>query len=90
MEAFNLATGEKRDCFVHLIQESSRPYMTARRMLSVEFMELGRLEYKRQLERYCRCLKSNTWPDYDSEDDLNGMIFDGFRIVEPDTYMIAA
>lgn len=56
LDAWNAATGENRNTFVHILQRSTAPFQTARRMLSEEYLELGRLTYRRQLSRYCRSL----------------------------------
>lgn len=65
LDVFNFITGEKRDSFLHVLSESCPPYQVGRRSLSVEFLELGRNEYISALGKYCRCLASNSWPDYD-------------------------
>ncbi len=90
LDAWNAATGERRNTFVHIVQKSEAPYQTARRMLSEEFLDLGRLTYRRQLERYCGCLASGEWPDYDTDRQEFGEIIDGFRLVSPEAWMIGA
>jgi len=90
LDAWNAATGEKRNTFVHILQKSSAPFQTARRMLDEEYLELGRLTYRRQLNRYCQCLQSGEWPDYDSDRQEFGEIIDGFRLVSPLPWMIGA
>jgi hypothetical protein len=85
LDAYNLATGENRQEFVHILQESFAPWETAKRMLSAEFIELGRASYIAALKRYCGCLKENRWPGYDEGARL---VVNGLRIVEPEAYMI--
>lgn len=63
------ATGEDRCQWVFIIQENYEPWQTGKRMLSQDFEDLGRAEYKRLLKLYCQCLKRNEWPDYDSTDE---------------------
>lgn len=88
LDAWNAATGENRNAFVHIIQSSKPPYQTARRQLDDDFLELGRDTYQRQLRRYCQCLSTGVWPDYDSDRQEQGEIVDGFRIVGPSAWMI--
>lgn len=64
------ATKEDRMTWCFIVQENFAPWQTAKRMLSVEHgLDLGRMEYKRMLELYCRCLKAGQWPDYDGHDE---------------------
>lgn len=80
---YSQATGEDRNTFYHILQENSHPWTVARRFLSVEFMELGRVKVLNALKRYCRCLKTNTWPNWDDFSQ-----YDGWSIVEPTAYMM--
>lgn len=72
---FNTVTGEKRECFRHVIQENVWPFMTARRWLDEETLQQGKLEYQALLARYCQCLATNCWPDYETEPN---MVIDGW------------
>lgn len=90
MDAFNAASGEKRNTFVHIIQRSTAPFQTARRMLDEDYLQLGRLNYQRQLRRYCQCLANDDWPDYDSDRQEFGELIDGFRLVSPLAWMVGA
>ncbi len=91
LDMYNAATGEDRTDFVHIIQESSKPFVTGRRLLSSdgesEFIDLGRAKYKRTLEAYVGYLKSNKWPDYDDKQDGFKQLM-GFTFTEPDPWMI--
>lgn len=75
VDAMNAATGLKYKNFVHIIQESSAPFEPTHRMLSEEFLALGR-SYKNDLKHYCWCLKTNKWPGFDS------------AISEPESWMV--
>lgn len=66
LDAYTLATGEDRCDWWHIVQESGPPWETLIWPLSIEFVELGRDNYVRALERYCQCLKTNAWPSYDN------------------------
>jgi hypothetical protein len=83
LDLFNAATGEHRNTFLHAMQENTPPFQTARRLLSQEFVNFGRMKLKGALERYCQCLKHNLWPDWDELSPFNG-----WSIVEPDSWMI--
>ena len=83
LDLYNAATGEQRDTFIHVVLENTPPYQTARRMLSQDFVELGRLKVVDALKIYCQCLKTQFWPDWDSESEYNG-----WGLVQPDSRMM--
>lgn len=78
------ATGEDRNTFYHVIQENVHPYQIARRFLSHEFVEIGRVKIVNALRKYCKCLKTDIWPNWD---DNSG--FNGWSLVEPAPWMMA-
>jgi hypothetical protein len=86
LDLWNAATGEKRDTFRHIIQESQPPYDVSKRMLSAEFVGIGRAKYLAALKRYCACLQSGEFPGYDSDETTppNEPIIDGWRTIAPD------
>jgi PDDEXK-like domain of unknown function (DUF3799) len=63
------ATGEDRVDFCFLLVENYEPWQTAKRLLSGEFMSLGRAEYTRMMALYARCLAAAHWPGYDETDE---------------------
>ena len=77
------ATGEDRCSWVFVIQESYPPWQTGRRLLSEDFLALGRAEYQRILGLYCRCLKAGVWPGYDDTDEA----IQGWSLVAPEPWM---
>lgn len=86
LDLWNAATGEDRTDFLHILQENYPPYEVAKRILSAEYLELGRSKYQNALARYAECLKSGEWPSYD--DCIQTPAIHGFRIVEPMPWMI--
>ncbi len=84
LDLYTAATGEDRIDFVHVLQESFSPYAVGRRVLSAEFIELGRVQYISALQRYCACLKADVWPGYDDGAPLNG-----WTLVHPVAWMLA-
>lgn len=60
------ATGEDRCDWLLAIQENTHPYETARRTITSEFQQLGRMRLESGLRAYCWCLKHNRWPSYDA------------------------
>jgi hypothetical protein len=86
LDMFNACSGEAREGFAHVIQESSKPYAVARRVLSADYIAIGRDTYREQLRKYCRCLSEGYWPDYDDEQGNGSVIIDGFRLVNPPAY----
>lgn len=82
LDAYNTATGENRNEFRHVLQESMRPYYSELTMLSYEFLMIGRREYKEALRLYCECLKTNKWPGYKAQTRISGC-----RVTDPPTWL---
>jgi len=85
LDLYVAATGEDRIDFLHVLQESFAPWETGKRILSQEFIELGRLTYLTALKRYCQCLLSKKWPGYDSE---GRMVLNGWNLTQPEAWMV--
>jgi hypothetical protein len=68
----------------HLIQESEQPYAIGRRLLSSEYIEIGRQKYLSALRDYCVCLATDTWPG----DDDYGDTYSGWSLTEPKPWMV--
>lgn len=85
-DAYVAATGEDRSSFRHILQESFPPWEVGKRIVSAEFMELGRATYLNALRRYCQCLETGVWPGYD---DNGRLALDGWLLSEPEPWMIA-
>jgi hypothetical protein len=86
LDAYNSCPGvSPRNRFLHVIVENVKPFEPARRELSQEFIDLGRMRYVCALERYCQCLKSKQWPGFDDE---GNDIVNGWRLVQPESWMI--
>lgn len=85
LDMYNAARGyECATDFYHICQESSPPYQIGRRLLSQEFIQIGRDSYQQILGNYVRCLSTNRWPGYD---DHEGAI-NGCTLIEPEAWMI--
>lgn len=85
IDAYHMATGDERIEFRHAIQENVDPFVTARRLLSGDHIELGRFIYVNALKFYARCLKNQFWPDYDDMSET----LDGWQLVALDPGMIS-
>lgn len=85
LDLWNTATGEQRDEFRHILQESYSPFEIAKRFLSVEFIQMGRRKYVATLKRYCACLAENEFPGYD--DSPNILKVNGWAAVSPESWM---
>lgn len=88
MDCYNCAAKTNYTQFHHLVQESFEPYECGRRILSEEFLNIGRAKYLRALADYCYSLKSGFWPSYDDRDDARGNTINGWSITEPEPWMI--
>jgi hypothetical protein len=84
LDVWEAATGEDRQDFKHIVQESYSPYQTQLRLVSAEFLEIGRMKYQKALEFYCACLSSGVWPGYDCE----CRTIDGWQLTEPEPWMV--
>lgn len=87
LDMWNDAANEKRSTWLHIIQESFAPFEVGRRMLSEEFIELGRGRYKAALRRYAQCLESGTWPGYD---DSGRAIIEKWNVTDVEPWMVMA
>jgi hypothetical protein len=84
LDIYVAATGEDRVDFRHPIQEQEWPYHVEKRILSQEFINLGRMKYQAALAAYCQCLQTNMWPGY----PVHGISLDGWILTEPAPWMI--
>lgn len=75
-DAMNAASGLQYRRYGHVIQESSAPFEPTHRLLSEEFIAMGRIDYTSHLQHYCWCLSTGKWPGYDT------------TIVEPEAWML--
>ncbi len=79
LDLYNAATAEGRSDVRHVIQENYAPWQTGRRILSAEFIQMGRAKYQLAMAKYCACLVSNEWPDHDAN---------GWGLTEPEPWML--
>jgi hypothetical protein len=77
------ATGEDRCNYGFILVENYPPYQTGKRILSLDFLELGRLQYRTMLKNYAWCVKNQKFPDYDQTDES----VQGWSIVRPEPFM---
>lgn len=75
---------EDRNTFCLVLQENFRPYQTGKRMLSQAFVDIGRATYKGILARYCECIKTGNWPDYETQ---SKDAVQGWNLIEPEAWM---
>ena len=88
LDLWNAATGEQRNEFRHVLQESVKPFEVAKRFLSSEYLALGRQKYIGALKRYAKALHTGVWETYDIQEGANDMVIDGWLIVSPEPWMI--
>lgn len=85
LDMHNAESGQMREEFLHVVQESEPPYEIGRRSLSQDFLEIGRHKYLSALHLYAWCLKNNQWPGYD---DTTNEFEDGWRLTQPEPWMM--
>lgn len=83
LDVWTANTGEDRIEFRHIVQESYSPYQTEKRIMTAEFLEIGRMKYQAALSKYCACLESGIWPGYAANRE-----FGGWQATEPEPYMV--
>jgi exodeoxyribonuclease VIII len=64
MDGIELATGRRPKGFVFLVVEKKPPYAVAAYTLDPESIELGRAEYRADLERLAECQRTDQWPGF--------------------------
>ncbi len=84
LDVYTAATDEDRCEFRHVIQENFEPFDVSKRILSSEFLDIGRLKYQTALRDYCLSIKTGYWPNYD---DRAREKIEGWSITGPDPYM---
>lgn len=88
LDMLNAAEGAEegmgRANFCFLLQENFAPWQPGKRMMSEDFLALGRIEYQRLLGNYAACLLADRWPGYD---DHEGTV-QGWSLVKPDQFMV--
>ena len=84
LDVWTATTGEDRTDFLHIVQESYSPYQTELRMMSAEFIEIGRADYQKALKKYCQCLKTGIWPGYEG----SHLDWRGWQLTEPEPWMV--
>lgn len=90
LDLWNKATGESRQEFRHVLQESYAPWETAKRIVSSELLTVGRSKYLGALQRYAQCLKSGEWEGYDVARTNADILIDGWLVVPAEDWMILA
>ena len=77
---YNAVPGvQKRHLFLHVISENEPPYQTGRRVLGAELLNMAGVWWQSQMARYCQCLKTGHWPDYETGPDSH----DGWTVINP-------
>lgn len=64
------ASGQMIDDFVFIAVEKDPPYLCACYTLPFEWVQDGRITYKRDLETYKRCMNAGEWPGLDELREL--------------------
>lgn len=86
IDVYSAAVPQERDTFYHIVQESDAPWEVGKRILSQEFLDIGREKYLEALQLYCQCLKANIWPPYEMAKP-GRLIIDGWLVTVPEPWM---
>lgn len=87
LDIYVAATGEDRCEFRHIIQENTHPFQPARRYISEEYVDIGRMKVEAALRLYALCLEEDSWPSWD---DQGRERVNGWTITKPEEWMIRA
>lgn len=83
------AAGQDRCDFRHVLSENVFPYQVGKRFLSAENLNTGRTRYAMALAKYCRCLASGYWPNYEGNASQSRMRLDEeWLVAEPLAYAL--
>lgn len=66
-DGYGIAAGTEVERFLFVAVESDYPYAVSVTELDDEARMIGRLEYRRGVDRYAECVESGEWPGYGSE-----------------------
>lgn len=69
-DGYEIASGKKVLGFVFAAVETTYPYAACACMLDDQGREVGRAEYRRLLDRYAECKRTNSWPGYSQAVEL--------------------
>lgn len=83
---FAQALGEDRFEFYHVVQESSEPFLTGRRLFPSEWIRDGQAKLWDALKWYCQCLSKNYWPDYDQAAPAGALVMHGWQVMQRPQY----
>jgi hypothetical protein len=75
---YTAATGEDRTDWIFILSENYSPFETGRRLLSQDFLEIGKQTFQHSLGRYARCLKTGEWAGYDPSEEFSLIIPEPF------------
>lgn len=64
MEAYRQITGQEPVGFAFVAVEKEPPYLTCTYVSQPDFIQLGRIEYLKNLTLYAECKAKNEWPGY--------------------------
>lgn len=67
LDGIKAATGDDAQAFMFAVFEKKAPYACAFYYADADMLELGRREYRRNLQTYAECMNSNSWPGYSAE-----------------------
>lgn len=88
LDIANAVLGSQYYRWLFLVQECEEPWETARRELFSEWIDLGRTEYRRWLQWYCKCLSTGRFPSYDDPDSFTEPPEHGFRTSYPPAWLL--
>lgn len=67
LDAIEAVTGHKPDSFFFVVQEKEPPYVVTCPVLDNIAIEWGRIENRKAVHTFARCLEADHWPGYESD-----------------------
>lgn len=75
LDGVRIVTGKPPVGIAHIAQEKEPPYLVAAFLFSEEHLMWGRMQYRKALRIFARCLEAGRWPAYTTEPTYFGTPF---------------
>lgn len=67
LDGIKIVMGVEPLGMAHVVQEKDPPYLAEVRLFTSEHIDFGRLQYRKSLRKFARCVESGVWPGYTDE-----------------------
>jgi|CZKL01.1.fsa_nt_gi hypothetical protein len=67
LDGYEVAQNKPSPGFIYIVVEKKPPYAVSLRVITPEYVEIGRRAYLEDIQTYAKCLQDNDWPGYGLE-----------------------